>query len=314
MGRGQYDRGQQPHLGAPPPSALRPGRAAPARPPAPTRALRAQDGPHNCFLGGGNEIAAVGCTHEGNLIEHCAYEASDTGAWYSCGQHGAWTNRGNVAVRNTFRDIRCRIHGRSVEGCGGGVQAVYLDDQMSGWRWEANVFDDCDTGFFVGGGRSTVAHSNSRQLHQGRALCPRHELGRVHGQRERRVPRRHGRPRRPRGRAVGVALPELLAIRKQDHLCVPVYNNVSANTYADVSTFIDASAKDIAAWLSVVEGNVNVTRVRHGALVEEAEVGCAPRDGEIATPLFRVFLTEHTVGRATATHFLRAVSWSCHAR
>jgi hypothetical protein len=40
------------------------------------------DGPHNCFLGGGNEIPAADCTHEDNIIENCAYEASDTGAWY----------------------------------------------------------------------------------------------------------------------------------------------------------------------------------------------------------------------------------------
>eukprot|EP00928_Gymnodinium_smaydae_P074702 TRINITY_DN5772_c0_g2_i1.p1 TRINITY_DN5772_c0_g2~~TRINITY_DN5772_c0_g2_i1.p1 ORF type:complete len:483 (-),score=37.64 TRINITY_DN5772_c0_g2_i1:232-1680(-) len=38
------------------------------------------DGPHNCFLGGGNEIPAVACLHEENTIENCAYEASDTGA------------------------------------------------------------------------------------------------------------------------------------------------------------------------------------------------------------------------------------------
>ena len=82
------------------------------------------DGPHNCMLGGGNEIPAALCTHEGNLIERCAYESSDTGAWYSCGQRGPWINRGNVARNNTFRHIRCQIRGRAVEGCGGGVQAL----------------------------------------------------------------------------------------------------------------------------------------------------------------------------------------------
>ena len=40
------------------------------------------DGPHNCFLGGGNEMPAADCVHEDNIIENCAYEASDTGAWY----------------------------------------------------------------------------------------------------------------------------------------------------------------------------------------------------------------------------------------
>ena len=69
-------------------------------------------------------------------------------------------NQGNVARNNSFSDIKCQIVGRSVEGCGGGVQAVYLDDQMSGWRWENNRFEDCDTGFFIGGGRSTIATGN----------------------------------------------------------------------------------------------------------------------------------------------------------
>ena len=46
------------------------------------------DSPHNCMLGGGNAVgAAVDCLHEGNVLEDCAYEAADTGAWYSCGQH-----------------------------------------------------------------------------------------------------------------------------------------------------------------------------------------------------------------------------------
>ena len=44
------------------------------------------DGPHNCFLGGGNTWPAVECLHEGNTVENCAFEASDTGAFYSCGQ------------------------------------------------------------------------------------------------------------------------------------------------------------------------------------------------------------------------------------
>ena len=38
---------------------------------------------------------------------------------------------------------------------------MYLDDQMSGWRFENNTFDDCDTALFIGGGRSTVATGNT---------------------------------------------------------------------------------------------------------------------------------------------------------
>lgn len=45
------------------------------------------DGPHNCFLGGGNEadpgiaVAALDNVFEGNFLDRCAYEAADTGAF-----------------------------------------------------------------------------------------------------------------------------------------------------------------------------------------------------------------------------------------
>eukprot|EP00037_Helgoeca_nana_P004943 m.48610 g.48610 ORF g.48610 m.48610 type:complete len:263 (+) comp15924_c0_seq1:128-916(+) len=47
------------------------------------------DGPHNCFLGGGNEadanisLAAVDNVFDGNTLDRCSYEAADTGAFCS---------------------------------------------------------------------------------------------------------------------------------------------------------------------------------------------------------------------------------------
>jgi hypothetical protein len=71
------------------------------------------DGPHNCFLGGGNEadanstVAGVDCVFDGNRLERCAYEAADTGAFYVCGQMGsAFVNRGNSIVNSVFKDVR----------------------------------------------------------------------------------------------------------------------------------------------------------------------------------------------------------------
>ena len=38
---------------------------------------------------------------------------------------------------------------------------------------------------------------------------------------------------------------------------MPVYNNLSFNSFCEVDTLITASAKDIATWKSTADGNVN---------------------------------------------------------
>ena len=239
------------------------------------------DGPHNCMLGGGNEIPAALCTHENNTLERCAFEASDTGAWYSCGQKGTWVNRGNVARRNTFRDIRCRIQSRSVEGCQGGVQAVYLDDQISGWRFENNSFVDCEVGLFIGGGRSTVAtgnvftncsrtavHLDNRGMNWESMECAGNGTAAyaevvavLNGPSGAEWRRRWG--------------PELLNISGMDHLCVPVYNRITDNVYSDCGRFIDAGDDDLAAWLDVVTRNRNASASASVAAAAAAAVAAA---------------------------------------
>ncbi len=85
------------------------------------------DSPHNCFLGGGNEVGAVGGVgnlFEFNTLDNCAFESSDTGAFYSCGQDGtAFVNPGNVLRHSTFRNIRSTSTAgvQDIQ-----VQAVYL--------------------------------------------------------------------------------------------------------------------------------------------------------------------------------------------
>ena len=112
-------------------------------------------GPHNCMLGGGNEVPSdvggVGNVFEYNVLEQCAFESSDTGAFYSCGQQAtAFVNPANELRHNVFRDI-VNTEGSGVQAIT--IQAVYLDDQMSAWHVWNNSFYNCTTGTFVGGGR-----------------------------------------------------------------------------------------------------------------------------------------------------------------
>ena len=101
------------------------------------------DSPHNCILGGGNEAdsnttSAVDCVFRGNVLDTCSYEAADTGAFYVCGQAGtAFINRNNTIYNNTFKNIR-NVVGTGVQVAS--VQAIYLDDQMSGWSIFENSF------------------------------------------------------------------------------------------------------------------------------------------------------------------------------
>jgi hypothetical protein len=87
------------------------------------------DGPHNCFLGGGNEAtlpAGVGvdCVFERNVLDGCAFEAADTGAFYVCGQQGsAYVNRNNSIHNNSFLNIRNTV-GTGVQSAGVQVSDV----------------------------------------------------------------------------------------------------------------------------------------------------------------------------------------------
>ena len=103
---------------------------------------------------GGND-----CVFESNLIEHTNYECDDSGAFYTCGQRGtAFINRGNVLRNNTFR--RVRQEDTTFLGYPS-VQAIYLDDQMSGWLVEGNTVIDAQMGIMVGGGRDVVVKGNN---------------------------------------------------------------------------------------------------------------------------------------------------------
>ena len=117
--------------------------------------------PHNGILGGGNNGGGNFATFEYNTIDSVCRDTSDAGAFYTCGQAGqGWTSRGNVVRHNIFRGIR-NVEGGSHEGIA--VNAIYLDDQISGYDIYNNTFVDCICGVFIGGGRSNRVHGNYLQ-------------------------------------------------------------------------------------------------------------------------------------------------------
>jgi len=213
-------------------------------------------GPHNAILGGANEAVcdpATGysgpCggsdnTFEYNEISDVAFECSDTGAFYSCGQQGtAWVTRGNVVRGNKF--TRVRMTEPTSLGYAS-VQAIYLDDQNSGWTIEDNSFVDCQTGMFVGGGRDNVVRHNSF------AHCDTA----VH------VDNR-GMNWEKSGCAEDLSLAQesfkwpawsKYAITLTEP-CVPVNNTIEDNTYCECGKFVDVSSADLAAWKDVVANN-----------------------------------------------------------
>jgi hypothetical protein len=96
---------------------------------------------------------------EGNTLFVCAFETLDAGAFYSSGQLGtAFTNRGNVLRGNNFSRILNHAFGTGVQQAL--VQAVYLDNQQSGWTVTQNLFTDCTVCSFIGGGRRNVISEN----------------------------------------------------------------------------------------------------------------------------------------------------------
>ncbi len=129
-----------------------------------------ENGPHSCVLGGASEsemteldhLRSVSTTFINNTFRRCAFECSDCGAWYSCGQSGqAFVNPNNTIEGNHFIDITPapQLFGADA-GTGMSVHAVYLDDMLSGFRVTGNNFVNCSNAVFVGGGRNTSIVDN----------------------------------------------------------------------------------------------------------------------------------------------------------
>jgi len=111
--------------------------------------------PHAGILGFGNDGV-----FENNIFRDLAFEATDTGAWYS---GRSWVRRGHVIQGNLFERVRNTDIMALGYSC---VMGIYLDDMLAGITIVNNTFRDVQVGIFVGGSRdiSIVANNFERVL------------------------------------------------------------------------------------------------------------------------------------------------------
>ena len=172
----------------------------------------------------------------------------------------SWTNRGNVVRNNTFRHIRPTE--RTFLGYPS-VQAIYLDDEQSGYVIEDNVCEDAVMCYFVGGGRDNVVRNNvcrnvgtclhldDRGLNWQHASCIWNATY--------------------TGRLVqelydvdylqppyATAFPEITTTLARQP-CTPVNVSYINNAACNATTLIDASLADLAAWGDAFVGNTNAS-------------------------------------------------------
>eukprot|EP01043_Picozoa_sp_COSAG02_P027177 COSAG02_NODE_1590_length_11791_cov_24.350239_2_plen_574_part_00 len=86
--------------------------------------------PHTCITGAGTNLS-----FSENVIDTCAFESSDVGAFYTCGQGGRafWSGRGSKVFNNTFKNIR--------NTAGTGVQGASVQALVSVWWNAVRTFD-----------------------------------------------------------------------------------------------------------------------------------------------------------------------------
>lgn len=95
--------------------------------------------PHmGIFMRGNN------CLLEHNTLADLCTDTIDGGAVYA---GRSWAERNNTLRHNTFYRIKSSIQASTF------VQAIYLDDEMSGWTIENTTIFDSDVGILLGGGR-----------------------------------------------------------------------------------------------------------------------------------------------------------------
>jgi hypothetical protein len=221
------------------------------------------NGPHNCILGGGNENwpwdiynTQVGsgsqCLFDSNTLDTCAYECTDCGAFYTCGEGGnAWVNRGNVVRNTTFLDS--------------GATAIYLDDMMSGWTVLDSVVDGAAVGIQLGGGRrNLVLNSRFRNivgsavvlLNAGLNFAYKDCKSTAKGSMTARV-----KELLYPGSPWVAEYPELLNVTT-DAPCTPAYSQVTGNWYdeATVKNFLESTSRSSwPSWHVTVANNTNGT-------------------------------------------------------
>eukprot|EP01047_Picozoa_sp_COSAG01_P045438 COSAG01_NODE_4184_length_5261_cov_27.557342_2_plen_662_part_00 len=211
--------------------------------------------PHSGMLG-----RADNCLFEGNNFTELCTESGDAGAWYS---GRSWADRGNAIVGNHFSHIRNT--GAPIPLQAQNVHAIHFDDQMSGYEVRGNTIADCWAGIKLGGGRRTVIRNNrflrthaaiefdNRGESWQKSYC---DPAQAHT-----FPKSFYRELDEDFAASAQwaqQFPYLQTIA-EDHPCVPIHNNISANVHCKCDTWISATAQQIASWYSTAEGNVNST-------------------------------------------------------
>jgi hypothetical protein len=174
---------------------------------------------------------------------------SDSGSFYS-GRN--WIDRGNVIRGNTFRHMRVT----EVPVLGAmSVQAIYFDDQISGFTVFNNTFIDCYAGVFIGGGRRHIVTQNDFQdcstcVHvDDRGLTWQKDSCKPGGSFEQQLQSvNYQQP------PWSIRYPELINIMK-DHPCVPVYNDIENNTYTNSTKFFDVPDTSLKTWLDTQRNN-----------------------------------------------------------
>ena len=221
-----------------------------------------QFGPHNAILGGGNEVYPTnlgGCNNifEYNYIKNTTFEVSDSGSFYTCGQFGqGWINRGNIIRHNIFENIRHLIPLYSPSGDIAPIEAIYLDDQSTGWIVENNTIINCQGGILIGGGRRNILKNN---------YCDNVDIC-VHL--DNRGMTWEPLPCTPPNGSLweglysvnyqnppwSISYPEMVDIEEP---CVPVFNVIENNQYCGLNTtFASFTKKDAISWNDTVDNNI----------------------------------------------------------
>jgi hypothetical protein len=137
-------------------------------------------------------------------------------------------------------------------------QAIYLDDQMSGWTIVNNTFIDCQKGVFVGGGRKThvannyfhnvdtALHLDDRGLGWQSSSCKPSGDDYINAKAFAQL---------PSWASYNITL---------DHYCTPVYNVFQDNTCCDCQAVSDFTEAQAALWLSAYRNNTEVCNTTRG--------------------------------------------------
>ena len=150
----------------------------------------------------------------------------------------------NTIYNNTFKNIR-NVVGTGVQVAS--VQAIYLDDQMSGWSIFENSFLNCQIGSFIGGGRrnivrdnyyercDTAQHLDNRGMNWENSATNCTTIGKPFSNTCNTGAAIWMVTESPAAKTWASRFPYLSSIEK-DRLCMPAYNNISNNHISFISS------------------------------------------------------------------------------